>query len=94
MMRLKQQWPFVHTQADTQRDVGPPRTKVWSWHTDETEVFNKKTTGILGLAQDFLSDRIGFPLEFDCLIGLQARSINPPEFGSRKGMRRNSSVRE
>jgi hypothetical protein len=85
MMRLIQQWPSVHTGADTQRDVGAPRTTGWSWHADETEVFNKKTTDILGLAQDFLSGRVT-SLEFDCRI--------PPELGSRKGIRRDRRVRE
>ena len=54
---------------------------------NETEVFNKKSQILLVLHKISSEDEsrlTGFPPDFDCLIGPQARKIGPSELGSRK----------
>jgi hypothetical protein len=77
---------FIYTRGDTQRDEGVPHSGV-ELACQRRLVFNKKSQIFLVLHKISAKDDshlTGFPLEFDCLIGPQARRIGPPALGLRK----------
>jgi hypothetical protein len=70
----------------TQRAGRCYRVPEQSWHANETEFFNKRSQIFLVLhkiSSEVEAHPTEFPPEFDCVIGLEARRIGPPELGSR-----------